>query len=215
MREALLALAIVFALGASTREARAEPDFVDDFAWGWTAFELSAAGTLVYAMHTDAELTPARHALYILTPIVVGVGAGFAAEELGGTARGGYAVHGAAWAGLDLAMIGALIRSQRIADRFDLPKFDRVALVLGGLGAAGGAYVGYTRIDNTDDAAMPWISAPLIGGFAGLMIAGVKELASPSAQSTRNLFIGTVTGLTLGLGAGWLAAELSDDSQEL
>ena len=95
--------------------ADTEPRLDRGLAWGGLTLEASMAG--VFAINFGTRLVP-NHGpglLFNFTPMVLAPGVGWLMRDV--DADPAYALHGAAWAGFDLFLLGALIDGRHDRDR--------------------------------------------------------------------------------------------------
>lgn len=190
--------------------ADTEPRLDRGLAWGGLTLEASMAG--VFAINFGTRLVP-NHGpglLFNFTPMVLAPGVGWLMRDV--DADPAYALHGAAWAGFDLFLLGALIDGRHDRDRMRVGK---TAWTLGALGALAGGVLGATRLDDTDES-IRWMVAPPAGFVAGgiglgtllVFIGGLDGDKALSQWTT-----GAAVGLAAGLGFGtYYALRANDDS---
>jgi hypothetical protein len=117
--------------------------------YGIAGAEVAAVGAI--AIHEYTASSPG-HGIGLAVnflPAVVGIAAGVVGETMDLDARWPLGFHGAVVAGLSLFAIGASFDGR---DEYNGVKVGPAAIALGTLGAAGGAYLCATRIDNFNEA---------------------------------------------------------------
>ncbi len=204
VRRTLFAAAL--AIGLVATPGRAEADAETGLAWGLLTTEASTAG--VFALNFGVRGWPSHGPALALNfaPMLLGPGAGIGAHYAGLDPRPAYAIHGAGAMGFDLFLVGALIDGR--ADKDGL-RVGTAAWTLGAAGAAFGAWVGASEIDNADEGAA-FYAAP-IGGFVvgGFVIGGIAALVThDSDKALRGFALGAAIGLGLGLGGSTIYAFL-------
>lgn len=211
MRRLLASLALASLLVPSA--AAADDDRYAPLAYGVTFGELATAG--VFALNFGTKFPNQGPALAVnFTPILIGPGAGLGAHFLDLDPRPALALHGGAWLGLDLFLVGALIDGRDEA--FGL-RAGPVAWSLGALGALAGGVLGATQIDDGDEAAW-FLAAPGVGFLAGgLVLGGILVLASglDGDQAPGRFALGAATGLGLGLGVATVMATRKESAPSL
>jgi hypothetical protein len=189
------------ALLATTARVHAETERASNaLTWGVVSAEATVAGEFTLAFSTKLGTGSAGATLMALAPMVIAPGVAYLSyrAELDGT--GPLIVHGAAWMGADLFVLGALIDGRH--DRHRL-RVGPAALTLGALGVLGGG-VTSALTSRTQDTEKLWLAAPVGGALAGGIALGgllvfIGGLDGDKAIS--QLATGLVVGLTLGLGA--------------
>ncbi len=172
--------------------SRAHADEDSALAWGYLAGELSTAGIFYLNFGTKSWPNKGPALALNMSPILIGIGSAFAAHKAELDPTPAYAIHGATSLGFNMYMLGMLIDGRNERDGL---KSGPLAWTLGGLGMAGGAWIGATQIDG--DSAPAYFVAPtggfLVGGFIGL-VTGLFRRKDP--------FHNAVWGATIGLAAG-------------
>jgi len=197
---------LVLGLGAAPGRAHAEKSTEGALAWGLLTTEASTAG--VFALNFGVRGWPNHGPALALNfaPMVLGPGAGFGAYYAELDPRPAYAIHGAGAMGFDLFLVGGLIDGRADKDGF---RVGTAAWTLGAAGAAFGAWIGASEIDNADEGAA-FYAAPA-GGFVvgGLIIGGISALVThDSDKAMRGFIMGAAIGLALGLGGSTVYAFL-------
>jgi len=191
------------ALALAPTAATAEPGVDDGLVWGMTGLQISAAVAVGVRLTHDGDWGTLGNVVYGVAPFAVGVASGFGSHAVGLPARAGYAVHGAGWLGLDLALVGALIDGDG-GGRYDRLRIGPATWTLGAVGVLGGAWLGARGVRVGAGVRGGFLGGPAVGAMAGTLLAGLVELARPSNHTERNLTLGAITGITVGLGVGWL-----------
>lgn len=198
MRRWVITIAIVGSLAAATRSAAADDRLRGTYAWGVASGEAASAGIIAIAFTTKAAQGPGW-AAYALAPEAVALGVGYLAyrEDLPATVP--MIVHGGAWLGLDLFMIGSLIDGRHESTRM---RIGSGAVTLGLIGTIGGGVLaGLTS--RTKDADAMWLAGPPVGFFVGgLMFGGMMFLFGKldTTKAASQFAWGAVVGATVGLG---------------
>lgn len=204
----LALVAAVVVAAPSSAIADTETRTERGLAWGGLTLEASMAG--VFAINFGTRLVP-NHGpglLFNFTPMVLAPGIGWLMRDV--DADPAYAVHGAAWVGFDLFLLGTLIDGRHERDRM---KVGKTAWTLGALGAVAGGVLGATRLDDRDEG-LRWMVAPPAGFIAGgiglgtllVFIGGLDGDKALSQWTT-----GAAVGLAAGLGFGTYYALRSQD----
>lgn len=178
---------------------------------GGLALELSLVG--VFALNFGTDLAADHPSAFALNfaPLVLAPLAAYGAHRGALDPRPALALHGGAWLGLELFMLGALVDGR---DEGWGLRAGPVAWTLGALGAVAGGIAGATAVDDAD-AALAWMAAP-VGGFVagGIVLGGVLVLAggADGDDAPGQLVTGALVGTAIGLGvAGYFALRPSDD----
>jgi len=156
----LLRVALLACIAAAPTDARADEAGV---AYGFVGAELATGGAIAIHHFTASSPGEGIGLAVNFLPVVVGIGAGLAGEAWDLDARPPLAAHGAVIGALPLLMIGASVDGRGARDGVALGP---LALTLGALGAAGGAYLGATRVETTGEAIAVG-AAPFAGAFVG------------------------------------------------
>ncbi len=198
MRLALVSLVFAGSMIGS-RPARADDKPSAPVAWGVMGGELATAG--VFAANFNGVWANHGPALALnFTPIVAVGAAAYGAYAADLDARPALAVHGAAWLGTDLFLLGALIDGREKA--FGL-RAGPTAWTLGIVGAIAGGVLGATEFDRDGDA-HAWLAGPPAGFVAGgLLLGGALVLAGgiDGDKASGQFATGAVAGTTIGLAA--------------
>lgn len=205
-----LAFALVLSSSLAAAPARAEPPS-EALAWGVATGELAVAGVLALNFGTDYP-THGPALIVNFAPLVLAGGAAWGAHATDLDPRPALALHGGAWFGLELFMLGALIDGRD--EPFGL-RAGTVAWTLGAIGTLAGGVLGATAVDDADRAKV-WLGAPGAGFLAGgLVLGGVLVLASglDGGQAPGRFAVGAAAGLAIGLGAATYYA-LRDDGDD-
>lgn len=203
MRLARSALITAAAIASAPTVAAAErPSSAQVYAL--TSVEAGFVGMFAMAFGTDlgdGVVIPAGMAMTLAAPAAIGYGA----HRLRLDPAPMLALHGAAWYGTDLLMLGSLIEGRDQAWGLHAGK---LAWSMAGVGALAGAVLGWREVDTSAESYL-WLGAP-VGGFVagGLFLGGFLVLIGGVDGDTASgqFATGATVGLTLGLGAATVMA---------
>lgn len=163
--------------------------------YGAAGAELAAAGTIALHVYTSSSPGEGVGLALNFLPIVVGIGAGVLGEKLDLDPRPPLGMHGAVIGALPLMALGASIDGR---DAESGARFGTVTVLLGALGAVGGAYLASTRVDSLRESGAV-IAAPFAGALAGgITFAIVHFFDDEGPSSTGRLLRYAGVGMLLG-----------------
>ncbi len=199
-RSALLIATVVAstpALAAAERPSAAPVYFATSVEAGFVGMFSLAFGTDL----GDGTVIPAGMAMTLVAPAAIG----YAAHRWQLDPAPMLALHGAAWYGADMLMLGALIEGR---DQAWGLRAGKLAWSMAGVGAVAGAVIGWRHVDAESESYV-WLGAP-VGGFVagGLFLGGLLVLLGGVDGDTASgqFATGATVGLTLGLGAATVMA---------
>jgi len=186
---------LVTAIALPTVARADQPKGLAAASYGIAGAELGLVGAI--AIHELTPSTPGKGVGLAVNflPVVVGIGTGVMGETLDLDARPPLGMHGAVIGALPLMAFGAAFDGR---DATSGARFGVASVTLGVLGAAGGAYLGATRIETTTEA-VATIVAPFVGAFGGaLTFAVVHFFDDEGPSSTGRLLRYAGAGMLLG-----------------
>lgn len=175
--------------------------------YGVAAAEVT--GAAVVAIHLTTASSPGSGGGLVLNfaPMVVGIGAGIAAERADLDPRIPLGFHGALMGGLSMLAIGAAIDGRDDAD--DGVALGPAALTLAPLGMVGGALLGATIVDDLPETG-GFLAAPFGGALAGGVTFAIVHFFDDEGPRSTGRLVGFVGGGMLLGTAGSLLFSIPD-----
>jgi len=198
---------VVIALIVLTSLAHADDARKPEVTWGVTGAEVGMATTfaLAFSSHAKAATSPGGLVALTLGTFALGGGLGYLAYKEDLSATPPLVLHGAAWVGLDMFLVGALIDGR---DRRSGLRAGKTAFALGAVGAIGGGLLASRSKTATSDAV--WLVAPGGGFIVGGLVGGVAMLIAFKDKPSWAA-IGALSGGVIGAGVASFVAQRNDD----
>lgn len=198
-------LALLFgSLAYAPTTAHAENEKAESAAaWGLLATEASMAG--IFALNFNVKDWPSEGPAFMvnMVPMLIGPGVAWGAYAGEFNPRPAYAIQGAASLGVDLFLVGMLLDG---LGEEDTAVVGMNAWALGGIGAAAGAWIGATEVDQIEEGVV-FYGAPIAGFGAGGLLGMATSLISGNLNDISEYALyGATAGMTIGVAASVIVA---------